>query len=265
MKFASIIACGCAALLSAAAFATEGADNVMVSFSTNGSETYADGAPVNDGEFYALVWVAAGEAFQGFSVQGELVSKQEDLINKNNLLLGLYSNVKGKTVTLQMPQSVAKQYLAAGDFELYLLDTRSADKKSVAPTKEAIAETGVQSFVKVASLKATSEEGESAGTIKLASAEEGAVAQATIPSGILPPVIKNAEVKDGMFVVTVEQTSPCIRYNLAGGETPAANDKAGIAEAPKAGDATKTIELKYPIKDGESVKFFKVTRDPISK
>ena len=68
-----------------------------------------------------------------------------------------------------------------------------------------------------------------------------------------------------MFVVTVEQTVPYIRYNLSGGETPEAADKAGIAEAPKAGDATKTIELKYPIKDGESTKFFKVTRDPISK
>lgn len=261
MKFSSIIACGCAVLLSAAAFANEGVDNVLVNFSSSGNETYADGAAVLDGEFYALVWVGAGESFQGLTAQG-------DLVNSNNLLLGLF-NVKGKSMTLQMPKAVAEGYLAAGDFELYLLDTRSADKKSVAPTKEAIAETGVQSFVKIAGLKAAaaSGEGEEApvGSIKLATAAEGAVPRATIPSGILPPVIKNAEVKDGMFVVTVEQTSPCIRYNLAGGETPAANDKAGIAEAPKAGDATKTIELKYPIKDGESVKFFKVTRDPISK
>ena len=261
MKFAPIIACGCAALMSFVAFAKEGEDNVIVSFSTKGTETYADGAPVIDGEFYALVWVAAGETFQGLTPQGELV-------NANNLLLGLY-NVKGKTISLVMPKDVADTYLTSGDFELYLLDTRSADKQSVAPTKEAIAKTGAQSFVKVAGLKAAAASGdgeeEAVGSIKMAAAAEGAVPQATIPSGILPPVIKGAEVKDGMFVVTVEQTVPYIRYNLAGGATPEAADKVGIAEAPKAGDATKTIELKYPIKDGESTKFFKVTRDPITK
>lgn len=260
MKLAPIFACGCAALMSFAAFAKEGEDNVIVSFSTTGTETYADGSSVIDGEFYALVWVAAGETFQGLTPQGELV-------NANNLLLGLY-NLKRKAISLEMPKAVADTYLAGGDFELYLLDTRSADKQSVAPTKEDVAKTGVQSFVKVAALKATASgdsEEEASGSIKVAAAAEGATPQATIPSGILPPVIKNAEVKDGMFVVTVEQTVPYIRYNLAGGETPEAADKVGIAEAPKAGDATKTIELKYPIKDGESVKFFKVTRDPITK
>lgn len=257
MKFNSIIACGCAALLSFASVANEQGD-VMVSFSTNGTETYADGAAVFDSEFYALVWVAADESFEGLTAQGKLV-------NDNNLLLGLYK-IKGKTISLEMPKSVAERYLGAGDFELYLLDTRSADKQTVAPSREEVANTGVQSFVKVASLKAGASGGaESAGKIKVADAVEGEVPQATIPVGIQPPVIKDAEVKDGMFVVTVEQTVPYIRYNLAGGETPEAADKVGIAEAPKAGDTKKTIELKYPIKDGESVKFFKVTRDPITK
>ena len=254
MKFAAIFACGCAALMSTAAFA--GADDALITFSTKGPDKYADGTVVKDGENYALVWVKTGAEFGGFTAQGKLVDEE------NNFLLGVFPRAKdGRCADtfVQINRSFADAYGAAGDFSLYLLDTRSADKTAVADSKDL--SRGVQSYGAVATLEVT---GAQIKTTTAESAGEAATASA-LPSGILPPVIKNAEVKDGMFVVTVEQTVPYIRYNLAGGETPEAADKAGIAEAPKAGDAKQTIELKYPIKAGENVKFFKVTRDPISK
>ena len=255
MKFAAIFACGCAALMSAAAFA--GADDALITFSTKGPDKYADGTVVKDGENYALVWVRNGETFAGFTADGKMVDAA------NNLLLGVFPRAKDGACAetfVQIDKTFIDTFAKDGTFNLYLLDTRSADKATVAEGKDDLAK-GVQSYGQVAALDVT------VGEIKVTTAAEaGEAAMASaIPSGILPPVIKGAEVKDGMFVVTVEQTVPFIRYNLAGGETPAAEDKAGIAEAPKAGDATQTIELKYPIKDGESVKFFKVTRDPISK
>ena len=256
MKFRSIIACSCAALFAVAAFA-DGVDDALVTFSTQGLDKYADGTVVQDGENYALVWVAKDAEFGGFTAEGKLVDEE------NNLLVGVFPRAKDghcQETFVQINKTFADTYGAAGGFCLYLLDTRSVDKTTVAATKADL-EKGVQGFGQVAALEVA------AGSIKVTTvAEAGEAATASaLPAGILPPVIKNAEVKDGMFVVTVEQTVPYVRYNLAGGETPAANDKAGIAEAPKAGDATKTIELKYPIKEGESVKFFKVTRDPISK
>ena len=255
MKHAAIFACGCAALMSAAAFA--GADDALITFSTKGPDTYADGTTVLDGENYALVWVKDGTQFEGFTAEGEVVNKE------NSLLIGVFPRAKGgrcQDTFVQINREFADKYDAWGDFTLYLLDTRSADKTTVASGAGELAK-GVQSFGKVASV------GVASGEIKVTtSAEAGEAATASaIPSGILPPVIKDAKVQDGYFVVTVEQTVPAIRYNLSGGETPAADDVAGIAAAPKAGDAKQTIELKYPIKEGESVKFFKVTRDPISK
>ena len=256
MKFAAIFACGCAALMSASAFA--GADDALITFSTKGPDKYADGTVVKDGENYALVWIRAGKAFGGFTAEGKLVDAE------NNMLLGVFPRAKDgrcEDTFVQIDKTFVEAYGGInGSFSLYLLDTRTADKAAVAETAGDLAN-GVQSYGQVAALEVAS------GAIKVTTAAEAgeAATSSALPSGILPPVIKSAEVKDGMFVVTVEQTVPYIRYNLSGGETPEAADKAGIAEAPKAGDAKQTIELKYPIKDGESVKFFKVTRDPISK
>lgn len=255
MNYVSILACGCAALMSAAAFA--GADDALITFSTKGPDKYADGTVVKDGENYALVWVKAGAAFGGFTADGKLVDAE------NNFLLGVFPRAKDGACAetfVQIDKTFADAYSAAGNFVLYVLDTRTADKTAVAESKADL-EKGVQSYGAVASLEVT---GAQITTTTAEAAGEAATASA-LPAGILPPVIKGAEVKDGMFVVTVEQTVPFIRYNLSGGDTPEAADKAGIAEAPKAGDAKQTIELKYPIKAGEDVKFFKVTRDPISK
>ena len=241
--------------MSFAAFA--GADDALVAFSSSGPDKYADGTVVKDGENYALVWVKAGAAFGGFTSEGALVNAAD------NLLLGVFPSAKNGRCAetyVQIDRAFADAYAAAGAFKIYVLDTRSADKSSVAKGAEDL-EKGVQSYGEVATMEVAS------GTIKVTSAAaagEAAVASA-IPSGVLPPVIKGAEVRDGAFVVTVEQTTPSLRYNLAVGDTPAADGKTAVAEAPKAGDVKQTIELKYPIKDGEGAKFFKVVRDPIAK
>lgn len=260
MKFASIIACGCAALLSVAAFAEVRV--VPITVSTGGPDTYADGTTVLDGECYALVWVKRGKEFAGFTAEGKMVDEE------NNLLVCVLPRAKNgrcEETTVQIEKSRAEELASTGSYVLALLDTRSADKATVAAIKSDLAK-GVQGYGEVDAVANTSTAIQVVSNEQVGKETPVSATQVTaLPDSVRSPVIKSAEVKDGVFIVTVEQTVPFIRYNLAGGETPAATDKAGIAEAPKAGNATQTIELKYPIKEGESVKFFKVTRDPISK
>ncbi len=178
MKFAAIFACGCAALMSAAAFAA-GADDALITFSTKGPDTYADGTVVKDGENYALVWVKAGAEFGGFTAQGKLVDEE------NNLLLGVFPRAKGGRCAdtfVQINKGFADAYGAAGDFALYLLDTRSADKTAIADSKDL--SSGVQSYGQVAALEVT---GAQIKTTTAESAGEAATASA-LPSGILPPM-----------------------------------------------------------------------------
>ena len=49
-------------------------DNVAITFSTPGSDTYRDGRTVLDGECYALVWTPAGATFGGIAADGAAVS-----------------------------------------------------------------------------------------------------------------------------------------------------------------------------------------------
>ena len=65
-------------LLGAACFG--GADDELITFSTNGSEQdrYADGQVVLDGECYALVWSQDG-AFEGINADGTLVDSNDNV------------------------------------------------------------------------------------------------------------------------------------------------------------------------------------------
>ena len=107
-----------AAALSTAVFAA--ANDVLLTFSTKGPDTYADGGTVLDGECYALVWVRNGSSFAGITVSGEMA----DPVNNRLLLVAPYA--RGgccPTVMFEIAASIAKN-LEDGTYSVYLLDTR---------------------------------------------------------------------------------------------------------------------------------------------
>jgi hypothetical protein len=101
-----------------AAFA--GADDVLVSFSTNGAEPdrYADGEVVMNGECYALVWSSDG-VFEGLNADGTPIDPNDRVV----LVAPVAKNGHCPEVTFQIDAAEAEQQ-KNGQYGVLLLDTR---------------------------------------------------------------------------------------------------------------------------------------------
>lgn len=113
---------GLALLAGACAFAS--VDNVVITFSTKGPDTYKDGEKVVDGEVYALVWVSnkAENGFAGLDTDGTLLDKDH-----NKILLKAPVAKDGHCPNIQFEIDVdyyASAGLKSGQLFVYLLDTR---------------------------------------------------------------------------------------------------------------------------------------------
>lgn len=109
-----------ALLVGVCAFAS--IDNVVVTFSTKGPDTYADGNVVVDGEIYALVWVKNGVTFAGIDANGDVVDK-----DNSRVLLKAPVAKGGHCPNIQF-EIDADYYQSAGlkngQLFVYLMDTR---------------------------------------------------------------------------------------------------------------------------------------------
>ena len=120
-----------------AVFADEQQDTIL-SFSTTGPDTYADGKRVADNECYALVWVKTGESFAGFTAQGGL----EDGVN--NELVYVIAAAKdgrlGNQTFIVSAADMAGKYAGStrANFSLYLLDTRDGNGVPAVPVNNAV-------------------------------------------------------------------------------------------------------------------------------
>ncbi len=115
---------GLVGLLAAATFA--GKDNVVVTFCTQGPDTYADGSKVRDGETYALVWTKDGATFQGINADGTAVG--EDVgDNKVALKAPVAKDGKCPFIKFEIDEEYAKDHFKGGTWGVYLLDTRTFD------------------------------------------------------------------------------------------------------------------------------------------
>ena len=101
------------------AFAFAGVDDVVITFSTKGPDTYADGTVVLDGECYALVWTKAGAAFAGIDSEGNAVGDDSKVLLKAPVAKG----GKCPNVLFQIEEGYYKS-LGAGSLAVYLMDTR---------------------------------------------------------------------------------------------------------------------------------------------
>ena len=234
---------GLVGLLAAASFA--GKDNVVVTFCTQGPDTYADGSPVLDGETYALVWTPAGATFQGFAADGSAVAP-----SKVALKAPVAKGGKCPFVKFEIDETYAKANYAGGTWGVYLLDTRTFAKELGADGKpQATGAFGaaVNGYGEVMTAKTS---------VGFVSAD-GAAA---VGAGLMPTdkgevKITNIELKDGKVFITVSGTVSSAAYAVAEGETPNAIQP---TETAAAGNTAGEMILVRDQKAGGA--FFKVNR-----
>jgi hypothetical protein len=219
------------AVASAAAFA--GMNDLLISFSTPGTDKYADGTDVQVGECYSLVGTRKDNG------------QQEVVLNYQTKLAGQCS-----PVVYIVDETTAAEY---SDWGVYLVDTRDFAKdgkpaglddkgqpkvKNVqAPVAASVASSGSQ-FA-----SATVKEGVAAGAYDLAAAD--------VPQ----PEVTGIKIVGANVVVTVANTRPFVGYTLVSGKD-TTNFSIPAAEGVN-GDLSGEIELVAPKKDG--AQFFKVS------
>ena len=124
MKFSKFCFTLATAVFAAGAFAD--AANVLISFSTT-ADTYADGSPVKDGEWYALCW-SPRETFAGLDLNYNTLKSDEKLL----ILAPLAKDGRCPYVLFQIDSKEAPK---GGNYFVYLLDTRDVTGASPASAK----------------------------------------------------------------------------------------------------------------------------------
>jgi len=104
-------------LLAAASFA--GINNLVVTFSSQGPDKYADGTTVLDGECYALVYTPDGAEFNGIAGDGTAIAP-----SKVAIAAPIAKDGKCPQVQFQIDETYRNKEFPGGTWGVYLLDTR---------------------------------------------------------------------------------------------------------------------------------------------
>lgn len=236
-----------------AASALAGEDNLLVAFSTPGTDCYADGTPALDGESYALVWTRAGADFAGIAADGRAADPE------NSAVLCTVPHAEGYPAThcaetvFEIDRALADAYAGAGTFSLHLLDTRRADGTPGGVASGVNAHGAAGAFALAARAMEP-------GAAKTAPNAALAVEATAVPASVPAPVIKSIEVKGGKVRLTVAATSRLLRYAVRSGESPSslADD---AASARVDGDDLGDIVVEVPASGAG--RFFSVGRAPL--
>lgn len=202
MKFAKISLFSAVILAACGAFAD--AANTLITFSTPGPDTYADGATVKDGEIYALVWSADGK-FEGFTAEGDAADPADKVIFKAPL-------AKDGHCGLTLFQIDSKVAPVGGEYAVYLLDTRAGNGLV---TGAALAKTfaGTSGTKNIASADVDNTVDTEGNAVALKS---GSAALAGDTSAIAP-VITGFKVEGAVVKITVANILPGLVYEVKGG------------------------------------------------
>ena len=216
--------CGAAALLLAllapvCAFAD--LDDKVLTYSTPGTDCYADGTPVVDGECYALVWTPAGKEFSGFNADGTAASPLDCVV----LAAPLAENGRCPPV-FQIP---AEEYavLQNGTWTICLLDTRRADGVPAGAEngvpKRVNRWVAVEGGVAVTSASSLTAVVRRRASQPRATGATGTGARATtrssVPENAPQPTITAMEVGDGVAAFAVADTVPYLTYTVESSES----------------------------------------------
>lgn len=249
MKFSKFCFTLATAVFAAGAFAD--AANVLISFSTT-ADTYADGTPVKDGEWYALCW-SADDAFDGLTVDCNPVNPAEKVL----ILAPLAEGGRCPYMNFQIDSAKVP---VGGNYFVYLLDTRDVrDVKDANPAgvdtiKD---ENGNVTRIVPAGVVNGSAEAKSftastsvASSIASTSATGGSVA--TGDWAAVQPKITAFEVKGAQVKITVAGMMKGLTYKVNMGKD--LNEMETFAvEAPRTEDGKA-----FFIIDPDDARFFKV-------
>jgi hypothetical protein len=245
-------------LLSGAAAFAAGLSQLTLSISTQGPDAYADGTPVQVGEAYLLVYVAAGSTFQGVLTDGTLADPV------NNRIATRAAAVAGAKCGFKAIQYPADLYPAGGSWVIVALDTRDA----AGVVGGLVAAQGSSPAAAAASGESTS-----LNTLSVASQSGGAPVLATTtqspaPAGTPAPVLTSVQAQDGAVSVRFKNVTGRALYevqsttDLASGDwQPASGGTRLWASAEKlvvgeGGASELPVTVQVPAAD--KVRFFRV-------
>jgi len=232
----------------------------LARFSTLGSDCYADGTIVRDGECYALVWSPTGTTFSGFNADGTPVSSNDRVVLAGALAQG----GRCRDAVFQIP---AKEYeaLEGGEWAVCLVDTRRVDGvpagvkygKPVRVNRWGVVSGGVE----ITEAGSAGRKLAAASTTSNGSASGASVVRANrlsaVPKNLLPPKVTAIEVTDSEVWLAVSDTVPYLDYTIISGEKP--NDlKTDYFSEVVEGDARSGIAI-GTVKSPKR-RFFKVKR-----
>lgn len=241
------------AAISSAVFAA--ANDVLLTFSTQGPDKYSDGTSVLDGECYALVYTPKGKTFAGFAADG---TEADPATGKIVLCAPVAKNGHCPYVAFQIDADVAAAEYPSGTWAVYLLDTRRYDVNGVA--KLAGTRNGKPVMVNASGFVTYGNVTKPTNGAFDAIASTGAAqtsGASEVPGSVPSPRITDIKVIDGYVYITVQDTVPFINYTLKEGDTPTGL-AADPAHAPQSGDEKEEIIFVSP--DNSKTRFFSVGR-----
>lgn len=244
--------------LAASVSAFAAVNDLVLTFSSKGPDTYADGTTVRDGECYALVWLPSGSTGFALAADGTVADSAQ---GKVILTVPVAQNGHCPTVVFEIDAAFADAH-SDGTWALYLLDTRTfaADGTvSLAGTANGRAK-AVNAIGQIAGASVrTVAKADAAPATVTATGETVAAMASTLPKDVPQPTVKSIRVEGGLVYVTVANTVPYLQYNLATGTDPANLGKTNAAQNPVNGQTDGDIILVAPAQaDGG---FFRVQRN----
>lgn len=205
-----VLACACA-------FAS--VDNVVVTFSTQGPDKYADGTTVLDGEVYALVWTKVGATFGGIDANGAAADANSKVLLRAPVAKG------GRCPNIQFQideEYWKKEDLQNGSLAVYLLDTRKFKTDANGLIGTEVASVGLDSGLVNGYGLATDNIARSGISAAGATGATGTDAQSVAPADAQNPLIRDIKIIGENVYIYVSGTSPAMSYGVLEGSNPGA-------------------------------------------
>ena len=235
-----------AAMAACSAFAA--ADDVLVTFSTPGTDTYADGSTVMDGEFYALCW---STNFPDFKINPDGTADGGSIV----LAAPIAKGGRCPTIVYEVDAALATNQYAGGEWAVYMLDTRKFARDGEGNLIVSLS--GNTGTVNTSGRVATATAG--AGSVANIYGIAAQSAEVTADEEDIRPVISAIRVFDGNVYVTAKGIQHYLAYGLTGGDK---IDKIDTAKGgtKKGVDVDENDEITFVTPVQEGGEFFKVER-----
>lgn len=244
MKFSKFCFTLATAVFAAGAFAD--AANVLISFSTT-ADTYADGSPVKDGEWYALCW-SPRETFAGLDLNYNTLKSDEKLL----ILAPLAKDGRCPYVLFQID---SKEAPTGGNYFVYLLDTRDVTGTTVASAKtDKISGRRVPDGVVNGSAEAQSFTASASIGSSIASTSSTSASIVAGDWAAVQPKITAFEVKDAKVKITVAGMMSGLTYKVNMGKDLGKMTSFDVKSQSENGEAFFLIEP-------DDARFFKIVAE----